>query len=124
LKNLLGKYLTGWILAAHLVSALHPSVFARLAYRSFYEAIVPVTSYEIIKFGIPLADDFILLYAISLVSGVRGDSHGAFYATFRFIHAFTPCGGSFAVSIYYLLLATWALRLIPFWGSNPFPFFV
>ena len=56
--------------------------------------------------------------------GVRGDSHGAFYATLRVTHAFTPFGGRFAVSSYYLLLATRALRLIPFWGSNPFPFFV
>jgi len=33
------------------------------------ETIVLVTFYEIIKFGIPLADDFILLYPISLVKG-------------------------------------------------------
>ena len=35
--------------AAHLVSALHSSVFARLAYGAFYETIVLVTFYEIIK---------------------------------------------------------------------------
>jgi hypothetical protein len=37
-----------FVVAAHLVSALHSSVFARLASGAFYESIVPVTSYEII----------------------------------------------------------------------------
>ena len=41
--------------------------------------------------------------------GVRGDSHGAFYATLRVTHAFTPFGGRFAVSSYYLLLAPYGL---------------
>jgi hypothetical protein len=38
-----------FVVAAHLVSALHSSVFARLASESFYETIIPVTFYEIIK---------------------------------------------------------------------------
>jgi len=40
-----------FVVAAHLVSALHSSVFARLASGSFYETIVPVTIYETIKFN-------------------------------------------------------------------------
>jgi hypothetical protein len=39
-----------FVVAAHLVSALHSSVFARLASESFYETIVPVTFYENINF--------------------------------------------------------------------------
>jgi len=38
-----------FVVAAHLVSALHSSVFARLASGAFYETIVPVTCYEIIN---------------------------------------------------------------------------
>ena len=38
-----------FIVAAHLVSALHSSVFARLASGAFYETIVPMTFYEIIN---------------------------------------------------------------------------
>jgi hypothetical protein len=38
-----------FVVAAHLVSALHSSVFARLASGAFYETIVPVTFYEIIN---------------------------------------------------------------------------
>ncbi|MCJ7498107.1 MAG: hypothetical protein MUO78_08250, partial [candidate division Zixibacteria bacterium] len=38
-----------FVVAAHLVSAVHFSFFARLASGSFYETIVPVTFYEIIK---------------------------------------------------------------------------
>ena len=38
-------------------------------YAPTIETIVLVTFYEIVKFGIPLADDFILLYPISLVKG-------------------------------------------------------
>jgi hypothetical protein len=40
-----------FVVDAHLVSALHSSVFARLASESFYETIVPVTFYENINFG-------------------------------------------------------------------------
>jgi hypothetical protein len=39
-----------FVVAAHLVSALHSSVFARLASGAFYETIVLATSYEIISF--------------------------------------------------------------------------
>ena len=39
-----------FVVAAHLVSALHSSVFVRLASGSFYETIVLVIFYEIIKF--------------------------------------------------------------------------
>jgi len=38
------------VVAAHLVSALHSSVFARLASGAFYETIVPEIFYEIILF--------------------------------------------------------------------------
>jgi len=38
-----------FVVAAHLASALHSSVFARLASGSFYETIVPVTFYETIN---------------------------------------------------------------------------
>jgi hypothetical protein len=38
-----------FVVAAHLVSALHSSVFARLASGAFYETIVLVTFYEIIS---------------------------------------------------------------------------
>jgi hypothetical protein len=38
-----------FVVAAHLVSALHSSVFARLASGAFYETIVPATFYEIIN---------------------------------------------------------------------------
>jgi hypothetical protein len=37
-----------FVVAAHLVSALHSLVFARLASGAFYETIVLVTFYEII----------------------------------------------------------------------------
>jgi hypothetical protein len=37
-----------FVVAAHLVSALHSSVFARLASGAFYKTIVLVTFYEII----------------------------------------------------------------------------
>jgi len=37
-----------FVVTAHLVSALHSSVFARLASGAFYETIVLVTFYEII----------------------------------------------------------------------------
>jgi hypothetical protein len=40
-----------FVFAAHLISALHSSVFARLASGAFYETIVPVTFYEIINLG-------------------------------------------------------------------------
>jgi hypothetical protein len=39
-----------FVVAAHLVSALHSSVFARLASGAFYETILRVTFYEIINF--------------------------------------------------------------------------
>jgi hypothetical protein len=39
-----------FFVAAHLVSALHSSVFVRLASGAFYETIVPVTFYEIMNF--------------------------------------------------------------------------
>jgi hypothetical protein len=39
-----------FVVAAHLVSALHSSVFARLASGAFYETIVLVTFYEIFNF--------------------------------------------------------------------------
>jgi len=38
-----------FVVAAHLVSALHSSVFVRLASGAFYETIFPVTFYEIIN---------------------------------------------------------------------------
>ena len=38
-----------FVVAAHPMSALHSSVFARLASGAFYETIVPMTFYEIIK---------------------------------------------------------------------------
>jgi len=38
-----------FVVAAHPGSALHSSVFARLASGAFYETIVPVTFYEIIN---------------------------------------------------------------------------
>jgi hypothetical protein len=38
-----------FVVAAHLVSAPHSSVFARLASGAFYETIALVTFYEIIK---------------------------------------------------------------------------
>jgi predicted nucleic acid-binding protein len=38
-----------FVVAAHLVSGLHSSVFARLASGSFYKSIVPMTFYEIIN---------------------------------------------------------------------------
>jgi len=38
-----------FVVAAHLVSARHSSVFARLASGAFYETIAPVTNCEIIK---------------------------------------------------------------------------
>jgi len=41
-----------FVVAAHRVSALHSSVFARLASGAFYETIVPATYYEIINFAI------------------------------------------------------------------------
>ncbi|MCX5910562.1 MAG: hypothetical protein NTV04_01415, partial [Deltaproteobacteria bacterium] len=40
-----------FVFAAHPISALHSSVFARLAPGAFYETIVPVTFYEIINKG-------------------------------------------------------------------------
>ena len=40
-----------FVVAAHLVSALHSSVFARLASGAFYETIVLATFYEIINRG-------------------------------------------------------------------------
>jgi hypothetical protein len=40
-----------FVVAAHLVSALHSSVFARLASGAFYETIVRVTFYEILNFS-------------------------------------------------------------------------
>jgi hypothetical protein len=49
-----------FVVAAHLVSALHSPVFARLASESFYETIVLVTFYEIINF------DFFKMFNISL----------------------------------------------------------
>jgi hypothetical protein len=38
-----------FVVAAHPESALHASVFARLASGAFYETIVPTTFYEIIN---------------------------------------------------------------------------
>jgi hypothetical protein len=38
-----------FVVAAHPVSALHSSGFARLAFGAFYETIVLVTFYEIIN---------------------------------------------------------------------------
>ncbi|MCX5910713.1 MAG: hypothetical protein NTV04_02170 [Deltaproteobacteria bacterium] len=46
-----------FVVAAHLISALHSSVFARLASGAFYAAIVLLTFYEIIYF-------FILIHAL------------------------------------------------------------
>jgi hypothetical protein len=43
-----------FVVAAHLASALHSSVFARLASGSFYETIVLVTFHEIITLETPL----------------------------------------------------------------------
>jgi hypothetical protein len=40
-----------FVVAAHFVSALHSSVFTRLASGAFYETIVLVTFCEIINFG-------------------------------------------------------------------------
>ncbi|MCX5912537.1 MAG: hypothetical protein NTV04_11450, partial [Deltaproteobacteria bacterium] len=56
-----------FVVAAHLVSALHSSVFARLASGAFYETIVLVTFCEIIKFhfsmkfGKPFQNDRLIL---------------------------------------------------------------
>jgi hypothetical protein len=38
-----------FVVAAHFVSALHSSVFARLASGAFYKTIVFLTFYEIVK---------------------------------------------------------------------------
>jgi hypothetical protein len=47
-----------FVVAAHLVSALHSSVFARLASGAFYETIVTVTFYEIIILSAPMIATF------------------------------------------------------------------
>jgi hypothetical protein len=41
-----------FVVAAHLISALHSSIFARLTSGAFCETIVLVTFYEIIKMGL------------------------------------------------------------------------
>jgi len=43
-----------FVVAAHRVSALHSSVFARLPSGAFYETIVRVPFYEIIKLQNPM----------------------------------------------------------------------
>jgi len=42
-----------FVVPAHIVFALHSSVFVRLASGAFYQTIVPVAFYEIIKFLYP-----------------------------------------------------------------------
>jgi len=48
-KSLSAALRFNFVVAAHLVSALHSSVFARLASGAFYETIRVATFYEVIK---------------------------------------------------------------------------
>jgi len=56
-----------FVVAAHPVSALHSSVFARLASGAFYETIVFATFYEIINYDLSkyLCSGWVYIFILS-----------------------------------------------------------